>query len=44
MCIRDSSRMVFLKQLPTPITLQNGEKEITLRYFGIAQSLSLIHI
>ena len=34
----DDSRMVFLEQLSTPITLQSGEKEITLRY------LSLIHI
>ncbi|MFR0935740.1 MAG: hybrid sensor histidine kinase/response regulator, partial [Gemmiger formicilis] len=30
----NDSRMVFLEQLATPITLQSGEKEITLRYFG----------
>ena len=39
----DDSRMVFLKQLPTPITLQSGEKEITLRYFGIAQSMTQLN-
>ena len=39
----DASRMVFLKQLPTPITLQSGEKEITLRYFGILQSMTQLN-
>ena len=39
----DASRMVFLKQLPTPITLQSGEKEITLRYFGISQSMTQLN-
>ena len=39
----DDSRMVFLKQLPTPITLQSGEKEITLRYFGIAQCMTQLN-
>ena len=39
----DDSRMVFLKQLPTPITLQSGEKEITLRYFGISQSMTQLN-
>ena len=39
----DDSRMVFLKQLSTPITLQSGEKEITLRYFGIAQSMTQLN-
>ena len=35
----NDSQMVFLEQLSTPITLQSGEKEITLRYFGISQSM-----
>ena len=39
----DDSRMVFLKQLPTPITLQSGEKEITLRYFGISQCMTQLN-
>ena len=39
----DDSWMVFLKQLPTPITLQSGEKEITLRYFGISQSMTQLN-
>ena len=39
----DDSRMVFLEQLSTPITLQSGEKEITLRYFGIAQSMTQLN-
>ena len=32
----DDSRMVFLEQLSTPITLQSETGEITLRYFGIS--------
>ena len=39
----DDSRMVFLEQLSTPITLQSGEKEITLRYFGISQSTTQLN-
>ena len=39
----DDSRMVFLKQLSTPITLQSGEKEITLRYFGISQRMTQLN-
>ena len=39
----DDSRMVFLEQLSTPITLQSGEKEITLRYFGISQSMTQLN-
>ena len=39
----DDSWMVFLKQLPTPITLQSGEKEITLRYFGISQCMTQLN-
>ena len=39
----DDSRMVFLKQLSTPITLQSGEKEITLRYFGISQCMTQLN-
>ena len=40
---KDESRMVFLEQLSTPITLQSGEKEITLRYFGISQSMTQLN-
>ena len=39
----DDSRMVFLEKRSTPITLQNGEKEITLRYFGISQSMTQLN-
>ena len=39
----DASRMVFLKQLSNTITLQSGEKEITLRYFGISQSMTQLN-
>ena len=39
----NDSRMVFLEQLSTPITLQSGEKEITLRYFGISQSMTQLN-
>ncbi len=35
--------MVFLEQLSTPITLQSGEKEITLCYFGISQSMTQLN-
>lgn len=40
---KDDSWMVFLEQLSTPITLQSGEKEITLRYFGIFQSMTQLN-
>ena len=39
----DDSRMVFLKRLSSPITLQSGEKEITLRYLGISQSMTQLN-
>ena len=39
----NDSRMVFLAQLSTPITLQSGAKEITLRYFGIFQSMTQLN-
>ena len=39
----DDSRMVFLEMLSTPITLQSGEKEITLCYFGISQSMTQLN-
>ena len=39
----DDSRMVFLEKLSTPITLQSGEKEITLYYFGISQSMTQLN-
>ena len=39
----DDSRMVFLKQLSTPITLQSETGEITLRYFGISQRMTQLN-
>ena len=39
----DDSRMVFLKQLSTPITLQSETGEITLRYFGISQCMTQLN-
>ena len=39
----DDSRMVFLEQLSTPITLQGEAGEITLRYFGIAQCMTQLN-
>ena len=40
---KDDSWMVFLEQLSTPLTLQSGEKEITLRYFGISQRMTQLN-
>ena len=37
------SRMVFLKRLDTPITLQVGTTQISLRYYGIAQSMEQLN-
>ena len=39
----DDSRMVFLERLSTPVTLQSGEKEITLRYFGVSQRMTQLN-
>ena len=39
----DDSRMVFLKQLSTPITLQSEIGEITLRYFGISRCMTQLN-
>ena len=39
----DDSRMVFLKQLSTPVTLQSEAGEITLRYFGISQRMTQLN-
>ena len=39
----DDSRMVFLKQLSTPLTLQSETGEIPLRYFGISQSMTQLN-
>ena len=39
----DDSRMVFLEQLSTPLTLQGEAGEITLRYFGIAQCMTQLN-
>ena len=40
---KDDSWMVFLEQLSTPITLQSEIGEITLRYFGISQSMTQLN-
>ena len=37
------SRMVFLKRLDNPITLQTGTAQISLRYYGIAQSMEQLN-
>ena len=39
----DDSRMVFLQQLSTPVTLQSETGEIILRYFGISQSMTQLN-
>ena len=39
----DDSRMVFLQQLSTPVTLQSENGEITLRYFGISQRMTQLN-
>ena len=39
----DDSRMVFLEQLSTPITLQSETGEITLRYFGISRCMTQLN-
>lgn len=39
----DDSRMVFLKRLSSPLTLQSETGEITLRYFGISQSMTQLN-
>ena len=39
----DDSRMMFLNQLSTPITLQSEIGEITLRYFGISQCMTQLN-
>ena len=35
----DDTRMVFLQRLEQPITLRDGEKAVTLTYYGISQSM-----
>ena len=37
--ISDETRMVFLQRLEKPITLQNGDKTVTLTYYGISQNM-----
>ncbi|MCQ5164300.1 hypothetical protein NE588_15680, partial [Faecalibacterium prausnitzii] len=32
-----------LEQLSTPITLHSGEKELSVRYFGISQSMTQLN-
>lgn len=40
---KNDSRMVFLKRLDTPISLKTGTSEISLRYFGFAQSMEQLN-
>ena len=39
----NQSEMVFLKRLPEPIELQNGEEKTTISYFGIAQDMEQLN-
>ena len=39
----NQSEMVFLKRLPEPIGLHNGEKKTTVSYFGIAQNMEQLN-
>ena len=39
----NQSEMVFLKRLPEPIRLQDGEKETSILYFGIAQDMEQLN-
>ena len=40
---KSDSLMVFLKRLDNPITLQTGTSQISLRYYGIAQSMEQLN-
>ena len=40
---KNDSRMVFLKRLDTPISLKTGTSEISLCYFGFAQSMEQLN-
>ena len=35
----NETRMVFLQRLEKPLTLRDGEKTVTLRYYGISQNM-----
>ena len=39
----NQSEMVFLKRLPEPIELQNGEEKTTISYFGISQDMEQLN-
>ena len=39
----NQSEMVFLNRLPEPIHLQDGEKETSILYFGIAQDMEQLN-
>ena len=39
----NQSKMVFLNRLPEPIHLQDGEKETSILYFGIAQDMEQLN-
>ena len=39
----NQSEMVFLRRLPEPIELQNGEEKTTISYFGIAQNMEQLN-
>lgn len=41
--ITDESRMIFLKRLEQPITLQDEEGSITLCYYGISQNMEQLN-
>ena len=39
----NQSEMVFLKRLPAPIELQNGEEKTTISYLGISQDMEQLN-
>ena len=39
----NQSEMVFLKRLPEPIELQNGEEKTTISYLGISQNMEQLN-
>lgn len=39
----NQSQMVFLKRLPEPFVLQNGDKQISIHYFGIFQRMEQLN-
>lgn len=41
--ITNETRMVFLKRLETPVTVQDGDESITLTYYGVAQNMEQLN-